>query len=362
MRKSALLFATILLAASYNSLSAAGPYIGLLDSDVYARNYFTAHYNACDLASGDPNALGPDEYKRYFLGWKMVLDEMGFREGTEYEIIYDRTITSRGLLPYKVLILSNNVGLAEDQTETLRAWVNRGGRLLATFGTGYGAIVTDPKKGLQKGKTGSLPGLWGDSAAYAESTAVVGLNAPFYGSVEPLVTRFEGPARSLNASGPWYWPSLPGLLLGYGDNGNLLVQRPDSAPGVYAYLQFKNNLPMYDTDPDNDVDYARPIPAIIANAIKKGIVVYYSYAPEFIVSLEYDTAGHCPTDGNYSAQELAAPGLQAAHTQANNLFATRTNFGCGDDPTTPADESAAGCQNSVRGLMRSTIKFLLGMP
>jgi hypothetical protein len=140
-----------------------------------------------------------------------------------------------------------------------------------------------------------------------------------------------------------------------------MPQRPDNAPGtVHASVRFKNNLLLYDTDPTNDVAYSRTIPAVIANKVRKGLVVYYGFAPEFIVSLEYDTAGHCSTDGNYSAAELTAPELQAPHNVQNDLFATRTNFGCGDAPTTGADESFPGCQNSVRGLMRSTIKYLLG--
>ena len=71
---------------------------------------------------------------------------------------------------------------------------------------------------------------------------------------------------------------------------------------------------------------------------KKGKVVYYPFAPDFITGLEYDAAGHCPTDPNYPGED-PAPGLQQALTYANNHWAGRTPM--------------------LRAMMKSAIDFLL---
>jgi hypothetical protein len=40
-------------------------------------------------------------------------------------------------------------------------------------------------------------------------------------------------------------------------------------------------------------------PAILNNAHSKGQVVYYAFAPEYVISLAYDVVGHCANDPRY---------------------------------------------------------------
>src|SRR5262249_21008722 len=108
--------------------------------------------------------------------------------------------------------------------------------------------------------------------------------------IEPQVTRFEGPTAGLSPDPGFSFEQLTG----YGDNGNLLTQRPASSKDVYGWLQFRRNI--VDTDTSNDVDTKKSMPAILANSHGKGLAVYYAFAPEFIVGLEFDVAGHCVGD------------------------------------------------------------------
>ena len=53
----------------------AGNPIAILDS-ARTSTYFGLAYQYCNLSTPDPNAVGSLEYKRYWGGWKQVLDEM----------------------------------------------------------------------------------------------------------------------------------------------------------------------------------------------------------------------------------------------------------------------------------------------
>lgn len=329
--------------------------IALLDS-ARARTYFGLHYGYCVLNSTDPNAIGAESYSQYFKGWQEVLEQMKKEDPANptlaYDIVSDDFIAN-GLVRsnYKLLILSNNVGLVPAHTDAIRQWVGNGGRLLATFGTGYEAVLDDSSQvNSIKSLKNSLQQLWGDPLSKAVTTATLGLVPPVEGSyppgsVEPMITRAEGPNAKIcqfyipgTNTCPPYFPALR-LVLGYGDLANMLIGRSENHPGAYAHFAFANNLAVY--DPNNlwpDTQYSKPLPAVVASTYKRGWTVYYAFAPEFIVALEYDSAGHCATDPNYPG-EHPDPGLQSPLTWVNNRWAGRTP--------------------ELRALMKSAIDWLL---
>jgi hypothetical protein len=329
--------------------------VALLDS-ARTRAYFDFHYDQCNLNTPDPNAMGPLEYKRYWGGWEQVLKEMKQADPSlTYNIVDDTFVTTRLVRSsYKVLILSNNVALTPSQTDAIKQWVGDGGRLLATFGSGYEAAVDSVEAALlSKRPKNALQQLWGDPLSQFVTTGTLGTVPPPEGgyppgSVEPIITRLEGPTAKIcqfydpaNGTCPYYYPAL-GLLIGYGDLANVLVGRGETHPGVYAHFAFANNLAVF--DPNNiwpDTEYNKPLPAVVSSTYRKGRAVYYAFAPEFIVGLEYDAAGHCVTDSNYPG-ESPEPGLQSEPGWDKNHFAGRTP--------------------ELRALMKSSIDFLLKTP
>lgn len=331
---------------------AANP-IAILDS-ARASTYFGMAYQYCNLSTPDPNAIGSLEYKRYWGGWEQVLREM--RDAGKipgYDVVNDNFITNSLVSSkYKVLILSNNVAMSTGMTDAIRAWVGAGGRLLATFGSGYLAFAGTVEEALGSRTTNknTLQQLWGDPLTKVVTTGTFGTVSPSTGgypggSVEPVITREDGPNAKIcqysdpvNGTCPWYYQQHK-VVAGYGDLANMLVGRSENYPGNYAMFAFANNLAIY--DPNNnwpDTSYNKPLPSVIYNAYKKGKVVYYPFAPDFITGLEYDAAGHCPTDPNYPHED-PAPGLQQPLTYANNHWAGRTPM--------------------LRAMMKSAIDFLL---
>ena len=135
-----------------------GPRIALLDSSVNTTIYFHNKYGeACD-SKGNANDLGANEYRRYFLGWKFVLDGGHFISDTDldgnddsaydYLVINDDDITDGTLnnRDFAVLILSNIAVLTDKQERAIQHWVLQGGHLIATYGSGYRNIITDLKQ------------------------------------------------------------------------------------------------------------------------------------------------------------------------------------------------------------------------
>lgn len=307
MKHLTVIVAMVLVISASSTLFGAD--VALLDSNVNTRNFFQQHYVFC---GGDtPSTLGADEYKRYFLGWKYVLDGLKVTDPVKYayDIIQDSDVTESGLANFKLLILSNNVSLSDSETDVIDKWVRQGGRLLATFGSGYKGILTDPRQAdglkLQEGGTGGLHQLWHDPLSHLFSTRAIDPAHPELAGVDVMITRSSGPTQGVS-----------GLLTGYGDLGNMLIQRPENNPEVYALLVLNPAL-----------NWDRPQPAILSTKASKGLVVYYAFAPEFIVALEFDLAGHCSGDPNYPP------------VSATNLFAGRSV--------------------QLRPLMMATINYLL---
>lgn len=277
MRKAAIVSTVVLMivaavtAYAPESLRAQQKKIALLDS-ANTRDFFGKHYPACDPP--DSYYLGADEYQRYFRGWQWVLME----QDLPYDILHDADIDLRGLAEYDLLILSNNALLSDDQTRAINQWVLRGGHLMATFGSGYKDLVGDPRQidgyKLQSGGTFGLHQLWHDPVGKLFSTYWIDAG------VDVRITRYDGPTKELASN-----PVITDDILGYGGEANILIQRPDQHPDVLAFLIIDNP------------DWKRSSPAIISARQGRGLVVYFAFAPEYILYKELEYDGRAAAEG-----------------------------------------------------------------
>ena len=206
-----------------------------------------------------------------------------------YSLIEDGDVTTAGLSKYDLLILSNAALLSDDQAKAIHQWVLKGGGLLATFGSGYKDLVSDPRQvdgwKEQKGGTFGLHQLWHDPVGKLFSTYWIAPSDPAYGvSVDINVTRREGPTAN-----------LPPGFLGYGGEANLLVQRPLNHPNVLAFLEIGN------------ADWKTTNPAVIATKQSKGLVVYFAFAPEYMVYKEAEYYREHPLDEHKPAGWMDFP-------------------------------------------------------
>jgi hypothetical protein len=246
------------MAVMIGGVVSARAQVAILDSAA-TKEFMRRHYSGCVA----PTFYLPDgeEYQRYFRGWEFVVQEMGF----EYQIITDEQLTAEGLAPFDVLILSNIASLDIEATRAVHHWVTSGGKLLATFGTGYTSTIDDPREAdrlkRQKGATFGLHQLWHDPMSKAFGSTMVG------GAVNVRIGRYGGPTAALDGQ-------LPEDLIPYGALANLLVHRPLQAHNVFAWLRLADGT---------DSNY----PAIVANRAAHGHVVYFSFAPEYIVSKDF---------------------------------------------------------------------------
>jgi hypothetical protein len=358
MKKFVFGVAVLLLAITFGSTRAGAgtPPIAIVNSGNSA-SYFGQHYGFCSAGGpGDANALGITEYERYYKGWKYVLHtDMGMVEGTDFMEIGDSYDTYDQLKDFQIIILSNSPSLSKAQDSAIQTWVQRGGKLIATFGSGYEGIISatqafvDDAK-LKKGGTNGLHNLWKDPLTKAVSTGDTFGDSPIApgcfaaGSVETALTApFEGPTAHLMEECPYADTSCShiytnSLIANYGRLGNMLTQRPLEHHTVFGYFLFSNNLAFY--DPSSvcaDTDWKKPLPAIVASKVSKGYAVYLASAPEFIVSLEFDLAGHC--DGTKGG------------------LTTDPNYPAGPSPVTPNDFDGRSYQ--LRALMRSVLRHVM---
>jgi hypothetical protein len=255
------------------TLLQAQPQVALLDS-ANAKEFFRLHYNVC------PYLPDGNEYLRYVMGWQYALNQS---PDVPFTVIHDADVTESGLATFKVLILSNAASLGEEQTRAIQQWVVRGGRLLATFGSGYKSPRLDPREadGLrrQKGHTFGLHELWHDPMTTVFSSFNIASGADI------RITEFAGPTGCSELESTL---SPLNNVLPYGAEANILVQRPENHPGVLGYVEFPGTP-----------DWNRPTPAILSTRAGQGWVVYYAFAPEFVVSLAYLEAAQnpsCPHD------------------------------------------------------------------
>jgi hypothetical protein len=103
--------------------------------------------------------------------------------------------------------------------------------------------------------------------------------------VDVKITEFSGPTSGL-------FGRLNNDVLPYGALGNVLVQRPLNYASAYGFLI----VPGYD----------RPAPAILLEEAAHGRVLYFSFAPEYLVSKEFDLPDFlkCPDGQNWAGRSL----------------------------------------------------------
>ncbi len=290
VRNIVLILGFALFLAGNPLLQGADNGIAVLVSDNTYR-YFQNAYEPFKCNVGDWN-LGVDEYNRYFLGWERILSELG--PGYTYTVLGDADVSPVSLRKFRVLVLSNAFWLDRFQTKTIAEWVRQGGRLLATYGTGYSGIEGD----FLKGGTNGLHELWGDPSGKVNSSFYLG--NPW---VKVQITRDGGPTNGLAA----------GEVFDYQYMANILIHRPLASRDINAFFLFN--------------DQQSHQPAVFNNRHGKGLVVYYAFAPEYLISLASDAAGHCKSDTRYD---------DAAWLAAINRIA-----------------------DGLRPLMKSTVRYLL---
>ena len=267
-------------AASYG----AGPQVAILNSSINTKAFFAAHYRNCD-PSASVFFLGADEYERYYLGWTYVLNNPQNGAAIPFDIIEDADVTAEGLSNYNVLILSNTASLSDDQQKAIEQWVTRGGRLLATFGSGYKSTTTDPKlpdnlKPFEGGTVG-LHNLWHDPMS-----KVFGSNPLNNGAgTDVLITQYAGPTAPLSGM-------LSNNVLLYGAESNILVHRPQNFPGALGFVILKG------------ASLDHPEPAILLERHAQGLVIYFAFAPEYLVSKEFNlpASPSCPDGQNFTGR------------------------------------------------------------
>ena len=263
-----------------------GADVAILDSNVNTKAFFAAHYPGCSLTPPVSYYLGADEYERYFMGWEYVLDHPSNpATPIPYDVIQDADVTDQSLSKYKVLILSNTASLSDEEQKTIEAWVTRGGRLLATFGAGYKTTATDPAfpDNLKpaEGQTGGLHNLWHDPLDKVFGSDPLNNGA----GTDVRITQYSGPTATLAGV-------LTNNVLLYGAQSNILIQRPVNFPGALGFVILKDSaLP-------------HPVPAILLESHAHGLVVYYAFAPEYLVSKEFGLPADlpCPDGQNWSGR------------------------------------------------------------
>lgn len=252
----------LLLSGALLSLDPAwgqGPRVALLDS-ANTRYFFGLHYANC--LPPFSYTLGAEEYQRYFRGWEYVLQT----NNIPYNLLHDSDIENGQLKNYDLLILSNNASLSDGQEKEIDQWVRKGGRLLATFGSGYKDIVQfDPREidglKLQKGGTGGLHQLWKDPLTKAFSSLV------YSPSSDVRITQYSDITANLQGL-------LTNDVLPYGAQSNILVQRPERLDRMYGTAIIPG--------------YNKTAPAILKADAAHGRVIYFAFAPEYLVSKEFN--------------------------------------------------------------------------
>jgi hypothetical protein len=252
--------------------SQTGPAVAILDS-ANTRYYFGLHYPNCSPPAS--YVLGADEYQRYFRGWEYVLQT----NHISYTIISDADIENGRLDNFLLLILSNTASLSDSEEHAIEYWVRKGGWLLATFGSGYKDVVTDPHEldglKLQSGGTSGLHSLWHDPFTKLFTSLL------FAPAIDVRISSYAGPTAGLSGQ-------LNNNVLPYGAAANLL--QPENLAKAYGELIVPN--------------YTKAAPAIRLTKAGHGTVLYFAFAPEYLVSKEFNLPSSlpCPDGQNWTGR------------------------------------------------------------
>lgn len=276
---------TLGLAVGGLTLCSAQPQVAILDSSINTKVFFAAHYRPCDPPAS--LFLGADEYQRYFMGWTYVLSNPMNGSAIPFDIIHDAEVTTQVLSQYKLLILSNTASLSDEEQETIRDWVIHGGRLLATFGSGYKSTVTDPalpdNLKPSEGGTFGLHDLWHDPVNKVFGSDPLNNGA----GTDIQISAYAGPTASLQGQ-------VANNILLYGAESNILEHRPQGFHDALGFVILKGAT----------LDH--PEPAILLTQQAQGLVVYYAFAPEYLVSKEFGlpTSPSCPDPQSFAGRSF----------------------------------------------------------
>lgn len=256
MTKFRISLAVLLLALGSTRLYAVD--IAILDSDVNTAGWFRISY---------PAPVDYNEYMRYWLGWKYVLEcENNGQYKNRYIPLKDWQLQKASdLVGVKVLILADTIRLADNQVKAIDTWVRAGGRLIATFGSGYLGFASSLSEDTAlKGKTFGLHQLWHDPMTKVYGTDLIGAIATWV-----QITKSTGPTSVFQL----------GASLPYGRAAQLLTQQTDNDRSAVAKLIL------------SPPDTTGRVTAVVNTKASKGLVVYFAFAPEYIVSWEFVPEG-----------------------------------------------------------------------
>src|SRR5206468_2340866 len=147
------------------------------------------------------------------------------------------------------------------------------------FGTGYKDVVTDIRQldglKLQNGGTSGLHSLWHDPFSKLFTSQA------FAPGIDVLISSYAGPTAGLLGQ-------LINNVLPYGAAGNLLSS--GNQDNAYGHLIVPN--------------YTKRAPAILRTDAGRGTVLYLAFAPEYLVSKEFNLPSTlpCPDGQNWSGR------------------------------------------------------------
>ena len=172
-----------------------------------------------------------------------------------FEMVHDRCLDEEHFAPFRTLILPNIAALSDAQCASLRAFVERGGGLVATYQTSL-----FDEWGVQRNDFG-LASLFG--ASYAGKTQENMLNSylslekdPAAGAWHPLLRGFEDAGRIINA--------VNQVEVTPTDANQFAPLRDRARPTLTC--RWSRSLP---------VPAARILPVSICNSVGNGRVVYF---------------------------------------------------------------------------------------
>jgi hypothetical protein len=227
-----------------NAYLAGDAYKYIFDNQALIQDLQPVKDIAIFFSKASGQMLGDDDFSLPLKGIFRLLEEGHY----QYGFVTDKELDSEKLDQFKILIMPNVVALSDDHLKTIRKWVQKGGRLIATFQTSLFDEYGMPRKDF------GLSDVFGVS--YAGN--IINTNIDCY---QKIITRNE-------------------LLAGFEktellhNSGRTLMVNPGpQAMTLTGYLPKINNQPPENAFPDN---WDSPNPIMVLNSFGKGQVVYFA--------------------------------------------------------------------------------------
>jgi len=195
--------------------------------------------------AGEP--WGEEEFGMYWGGWHGFLQEMGIG----HKIIGDEYLEHMDLTGIKVLILPNVASMSQREVQNVKAFVRMGGSVIATFGTSW----LDERGRIWDGGRFALWDLWG-----------IPVTREFGMFVPSIHIAKKSPVTA----------GIDVADIPYGANANTLETKESILP--------RTSITAFLVDASGKVtEHA----AIVERVVHKGKVVYFSFSPEYVCSLNW---------------------------------------------------------------------------